>query len=159
MLDDDPHGLYRIADVRPAQEPEPEYAELILVSVKALGCPFCSSPVKSIQEVQPESREDAVGCPTVGCAGVGWYAREAWNRRDLEVLDDIIDIQASDGNWNYEPYMHGFLNGMLFSKGVMDGKMADLKDAPKEWLCDKDDSDAPVKAATEPIQDAVLRGD
>jgi len=52
-------------------------------------------------------------------------------------LQDLIDIQCSDGNWNYDPYMHGLANGLLTSRSILDGKEPQFLDAPKQWLKDK----------------------
>lgn len=52
-----------------------------------------------------------------------------------EKLEDLIKVQSSDGNWNYDPYMHGMANGMILAKAVMEDKEPKYLDAPKEWLC------------------------
>jgi len=54
----------------------------------------------------------------------------------LQDLKDITDIQCSNGNWNYDPYMHGMANGMVLSLSTMLGKdpEPDFKKAPEKWL-------------------------
>lgn len=37
-----------------------------------------------------------------------------------EVSRDILKIQGSDGNWNYDPYMHGMFNGMEFFVSMLE---------------------------------------
>ena len=56
-----------------------------------------------------------------------------------EKLDDLIKIQCSDGNWNYDPYMHGMANGMILARSIIQGeeKEPEYLEAPKEWLCNK----------------------
>ena len=49
-------------------------------------------------------------------------------------LKKCVDIQCSDGNWNYDGYMHGMANGMLLALGIFDGKDPRFLDAPKKWL-------------------------
>ena len=54
----------------------------------------------------------------------------------IKKLQDLIDVQADAGNWDYDPYMHGMLNGMLLSRCLLDGKDPDFKNAPERWLRD-----------------------
>jgi len=46
----------------------------------------------------------------------------------LEKLDDLVTIQATDGNWNYNEYMRGLLNGLLIARSIFDNKEPDLKE-------------------------------
>lgn len=55
----------------------------------------------------------------------------------LEKLKEMTALQCRDGNWNYDPYMHGMANGMIFSRGLMEAKEPKFLDAPKEWLRDR----------------------
>lgn len=57
-------------------------------------------------------------------------------KQKLANLQNIIDIQCSDGNWNYEPYMQGLANGLLMAQSVFTGKSPEFKSAPKRWLKD-----------------------
>lgn len=55
------------------------------------------------------------------------------------MVQQAVDIQASSGNWDYDPYMHGMLNGMIYVQHVMfgdDHSEPDFREAPKEWLHD-----------------------
>ena len=54
-------------------------------------------------------------------------------RKRVNNLGDLIDIQASDGNWDYDPYMHGMLNGMILSHATMLDIEPIFRDAPEEW--------------------------
>ena len=56
-------------------------------------------------------------------------------------LQNMIDTQSQDGNWNYDPYMHGLLNGMILSLSVLTGEDPEFLDAPETWLCDYDKLD------------------
>ena len=49
-------------------------------------------------------------------------------------LEKAVEIQCSDGNWNYDSYMHGMANGMIFSLAVIKGTEPVFKEAPKEWM-------------------------
>ena len=57
------------------------------------------------------------------------------NNRNLKNLDDIIKIQCSNGNWNYDPYMHGLANGLLLARHTILGLNEEIKymEAPKKW--------------------------
>lgn len=52
-------------------------------------------------------------------------------------LQEIVDIQIMDGNWNDSPYMHGMTNGLLFALAMAEGTTPEFLKAPKEYLCDK----------------------
>jgi transcriptional regulator with XRE-family HTH domain len=53
----------------------------------------------------------------------------------IESLQDIIKIQCSPGNWDYDPYMQGLANGLLMAEHIILGKEGEVpfKSAPKEW--------------------------
>lgn len=55
-------------------------------------------------------------------------------RKRVNNLGNLIDIQASKGNWDYDPYMHGMLNGMILSHATMLDIEPIFRDAPEEWL-------------------------
>ena len=46
----------------------------------------------------------------------------------------LVDIQCTNGNWNYDPYMHGFANGLLLALGIVQGKDPEYINAPEHWL-------------------------
>ena len=54
----------------------------------------------------------------------------------LTQLQDLINIQANSGNWDYDPYMFGLLNGMLLARSLLDGEDPGFKEAPNMWLAD-----------------------
>ncbi len=56
----------------------------------------------------------------------------------LKKLQEIIDVQASDGNWNADAYMHGMLNGMLCAQATLTGEEPVYREAPAKWLRDQD---------------------
>lgn len=51
-------------------------------------------------------------------------------------LDDVIKIQCANGNWNYDPYMHGLANGLIMAKSLISKEEPKFLDAPKKWLKD-----------------------
>ncbi len=51
-------------------------------------------------------------------------------------LKEMMEVQGADGNWNYDSYMHGMYNGMVFALSIMEAGRPDYRDAPEEWLHD-----------------------
>lgn len=58
------------------------------------------------------------------------------SRTPEEVLDDVIAVQCADGNWNYDPYMHGLANGLLLAKSIFTKVEPDFLEAPETWKKD-----------------------
>jgi len=52
----------------------------------------------------------------------------------LEDLGKMTDIQCSNGNWNYDPYMHGMANGMILALATILEEEPCFKEAPEKWL-------------------------
>ena len=52
-------------------------------------------------------------------------------------LNQLVRIQRMDGNWNYDEYMFGFLNGMILARAVLQGKDPKFKNKPKKFLAKK----------------------
>lgn len=55
------------------------------------------------------------------------------NDKIIEAIDSVIKTQKADGNWNYDPYMHGMLNGMLLIETIVTDKKYNPYSAPKRW--------------------------
>ncbi len=62
----------------------------------------------------------------------------------VEHLKHLVDIQCSDGNWNFNPYMHGMANGLLLALAIFNGVSPKFLNPPKQWLdlhaIEKDDT-------------------
>ena len=52
----------------------------------------------------------------------------------LNEIRDVVKVQTSNGNWNYDPYMHGMANGMILCLALMEGKEPVFLDAPEKWV-------------------------
>lgn len=50
-----------------------------------------------------------------------------------ENLHELLKIQGSEGNWDYDPYMHGMYNGMELIMATIENREPNFKDAPKKW--------------------------
>ncbi|MFD0673938.1 hypothetical protein [Cohnella sp. GCM10027633] len=55
----------------------------------------------------------------------------------IESMKDLVKVQGADGNWNYDPYMHGMYNGMELMLAMAEGREPEYKDAPTEWGKDR----------------------
>lgn len=60
----------------------------------------------------------------------------------IKKLDDLVRIQLTDGNWNYDPYMHGMANGLLVAQAVVNDSEFEGLEAPEKWL---DSREGPVR--------------
>jgi len=56
--------------------------------------------------------------------------------KEIEQLEELVEVQCADGNWNYDPYMHGMANGMILALAMMKGIEPAYLEAPQEWLAD-----------------------
>lgn len=55
----------------------------------------------------------------------------------IKQAQNLVDIQCSNGNWNYDNYMHGMANGMMLILSIFTGVSPKFLTTPKKWLCDK----------------------
>lgn len=54
----------------------------------------------------------------------------------IKSIQDQIKIQCQNGNWNYDPYMHGMANGLICAYATIMGIEPHYLNAPKIWLKD-----------------------
>lgn len=56
----------------------------------------------------------------------------------MKQLDDVLAVQCSNGNWNYDPYMMGLANGLILARHLIrnDKGVPPYKNQPKVWLAD-----------------------
>lgn len=59
---------------------------------------------------------------------------EKKRRKILKNLQDILDVQGTDGNWNYDPYMFGLFNGLVLAQSLITGEDPKFREAPSKWL-------------------------
>jgi len=55
-------------------------------------------------------------------------------------LQDLLDVQCSHGNWNYDPYMQGMANGMILAMSLITKDDPKFLDPPDKWICEKENS-------------------
>jgi hypothetical protein len=51
-----------------------------------------------------------------------------------EKMREMLDVQGQNGNWDYDPYMHGMYNGMEYMMAMVDGREPVFRQAPDMWL-------------------------
>lgn len=54
----------------------------------------------------------------------------------IDIIKKLTQVQCSDGNWNYDSYMFGLANGMIFCLAVLEDKSPEYMVAPEQWLSD-----------------------
>lgn len=52
----------------------------------------------------------------------------------VKAVGDMLRVQGTDGNWNYNPYMHGMYNGLELALSVFEGRDPAYKEAPEKWI-------------------------
>lgn len=55
------------------------------------------------------------------------------HRERLESLDELVRVQLSQGNWDYDGYMHGLANGMVLAAATVRGEDPEFLEAPAVW--------------------------
>jgi len=79
------------------------------------------------------------------------YGQQVGQHCLVRKLREMRDVQGSNGNWNYDPYMHGMYNGMEYALAMMEEREPEFKDAPDEWLSDR--------PSPEPAEDSIANAD
>lgn len=92
---------------------------------------------KQIEKLANFILEEIPGEPSESAGAVDTAIR-LLKKKNLENLEDLIEIQCSNGNWNYDSYMMGMANGMLLSRHIVTGRSGEVPymTAPKKWLKD-----------------------
>ena len=67
-------------------------------------------------------------------------------QKSITTLRYLTQIQCQNGNWNYDPYMQGMANGMIFALSLFEGGEPKYLYAPKQWLKDIPDDGKPVES-------------
>ena len=50
-------------------------------------------------------------------------------------LGEIRNVQGSNGNWNFDSYMHGLYNGIEWALAMVEERSPEFKETPEKWLC------------------------
>ena len=79
----------------------------------------------AIEHINHESYNDALSSLT--------EAIEVYTKQ-VRSTQDIVNTQCNDGNWNYDPYMHGLANGMIIVQSMFTDNPSEFLEAPEIWL-------------------------
>lgn len=77
----------------------------------------------------------------------------------VSTLEDLLKIQCSDGNWNYDPYMHGMANGMLLAMSLFKGGECQYMEAPPQWLRDAPNQEVKTTMNEQEIENEIQEKD
>lgn len=67
---------------------------------------------------------------------------EKQDYKRLALLDETIDTMGDHGNWNYDQYTHGVLNGLLMAQGIISGSdYYEQRGKPSEYVRSDTDKD------------------
>lgn len=56
--------------------------------------------------------------------------------RKVETLREMVKLQCENGTWNYDSYMHGMANGMIYALSLFEGGNPVFLSAPEKWRRD-----------------------
>lgn len=56
----------------------------------------------------------------------------------VERIRHITEIQGRSGNWDYDPYGLGMYNALEMCLAILEDREPMLREAPAEWLEDKE---------------------
>ena len=57
-------------------------------------------------------------------------------KKQIDLVREMRNVQGTDGNWNFDPYMQGLYNGLEFAVSLLEKREPIFKDAPEKWLGD-----------------------
>ena len=93
-----------------------------------------STEIELTDEGTNEQETGSIDCPsTTPC-----YAKM------VETLKEMTAVQCNDGNWNYDAYMHGMANGMIFALSLFEGSQPEFLPPPETWVKDTPNNEKPV---------------
>lgn len=54
----------------------------------------------------------------------------------IKAMNDLVNVQGSNGNWDYDEYMFGMFNGMELMLAIAEGRAPNFRSTPNKWLRD-----------------------
>lgn len=54
-------------------------------------------------------------------------------RSDTEIIQDLLETQGMNGNWDYNEYMLGLYNGLELSLSILQKREPNYKTPPAKW--------------------------
>ena len=62
----------------------------------------------------------------------------------VEALEGLLKVQCSDGNWDYDEYMHGMAKGMILALSLFKAGEVEFLEAPEVWGKDSPCGGSPI---------------
>jgi len=53
-------------------------------------------------------------------------------KKRIESLKSCVEVQGTDGNWNFDEYMRGMYNGLELALSIMENRNPIYKDSLKD---------------------------
>lgn len=58
--------------------------------------------------------------------------------KSVEKIKDLLRIQGQNGNWNFDPYMHGLYNGLEIALSILENREPVYREKPTDgWIADR----------------------
>ena len=68
---------------------------------------------------------------------MGQLKRAYSTEGSIKAIAEFEAVQGRDGNWNYDPYMHGYYNGIELCLALLQQRAPRFRSAPKQWIYSK----------------------
>ncbi len=111
------------AEIRTERDPSDEYVSFLTFISDGKASPYLYIPETLGQTILDEALRR-----------LNTHPQPAQQGSVPEELSRCLEVQLQDGNWNYDPYMHGMANGLLLAEAICAGKDPQYKSAPDKWL-------------------------
>ncbi len=58
----------------------------------------------------------------------------------IKKLLEVCEMMERDGNWNYDAYMQGMTNGLIYARHLLSEAIDEppFKSPPEQWKCDNE---------------------
>jgi hypothetical protein len=57
--------------------------------------------------------------------------------KQVENMRQLVEVQGSSGNWNYDEYMHGMYNGMELILSMVEGRDPNFRNKPDKFISEE----------------------
>ena len=111
----------------------------------------CHESVAQYAQVNGIVQQEPVAYIDVETRNLSWAKPTRWETPTVVKMDkvplyttppsapipkmrEMLEVQGSDGNWNYDSYMHGMYNGMEYIIAMVESREPVFREAPKKWL-------------------------
>lgn len=79
-------------------------------------------------------------CPLVECNSIVMQ---------IKCIEEMIEVQSRSGTYDYDAYMHGMANGMIYIHSILTDQEPKYLTAPSKWLKDIEENLEPIRCYPE----------